>query len=151
MRGGNCLASLNSKMKMISARNKMKGEVINVNKGAVNGIVKVKFGSNTVSATISLEAIKELGITEGKEVTAIAKATDVMVGVGEIKEISARNIFKGEVVKINEGAVNSIVNIKVEDTLFSATISKEAAEELKLAEGKEASVIIKATSVMIMA
>lgn len=151
MRGGNCLASLNSKIKMISARNKMKGEVIKVNKGAVNGIVKVKFGSNTVSATISLEAIKELGITEGKEVTAIAKATDVMVGVGEIKGISARNIFKGEVVKINEGAVNSIVNIKVEDTLFSATISKEAAEELKLAEGKEASVIIKATSVMIMA
>ena len=151
MRGGNCLASLNSKIKMISARNKMKGEVIKVNKGAVNGIVKVKFGSNTVSATISLEAIKELGITEGKEVTAIAKATDVMVGVGEIKGISARNIFKGEVVKINEGAVNSIVNIKVEDTLFSATISKEAVEELKLAEGKEASVIIKATSVMIMA
>ena len=74
-----------------------------------------------------------------------------MVGVGEIKGISARNIFKGEVVKINEGAVNSIVNIKVEDTLFSATISKEAAEELKLTEGKEASVIIKATSVMIMA
>lgn len=136
---------------MISARNKMKGEVINVNKGAVNGIVKVNFGSNTVSATISLEAIKELGITEGKQVTAIAKATDVMVGVGEIKGISARNIFKGEVVKINEGAVNSIVNIKVEDTLFSATISKEAVEELKLAEGKEASVIIKATSVMIMA
>ena len=138
-------------MKMISARNKMKGEVINVNNGAVNGIVKVKFGSNTVSATISLEAIKELGITEGKQVTAIAKATDVMVGVGEIKGISARNIFKGEVVKINEGAVNSIVNIKVEDTLFSATISKEAAEELKMTEGKEASVIIKATSVMIMA
>ena len=102
MRGGNCLASINSKMKMISARNKMKGEVINVNKGAVNGIVKVKFGSNTVSATISLEAIKELGITEGKEVTAIAKATDVMVGIGEIKGISARNIFKGKVVKINE-------------------------------------------------
>ena len=138
-------------MKIISASNKMKGEVINVNIGAVNGIVKVKFGSNTVSATISLEAIKELGITEGKEVTAIAKATDVMVGVGEIKGISARNIFKGKVVKINEGAVNSIVNIKVEDTLFSATISKEAAEELKLSEGKEASVIIKATSVMIMA
>ena len=151
MRGGNCLASINSKMKMISARNKMKGEVINVNKGDVNGIVKVKFGSNTVSATISLEAIKELGITEGKQVTAIAKATDVMVGVGELKGISARNIFKGEVVKINEGAVNSIVNIKVEDTLFSATISKEAIEELKLTEGKEASVIIKATSVMIMA
>ena len=64
MRGGNCLASLNSKIKMISARNKMKGEVINVNKGAVNGIVKVKFGNNTVSATISLESIKELGITE---------------------------------------------------------------------------------------
>ncbi len=134
----------------ISARNKMAGKIKEINKGAVNGIVKVQFGNNIVSSTISLAAIEELELSVGKEVTAFAKATDVMVGVGEVKGISARNLFKGKVVKINEGAVNSIVNIDVEGTIFSATISKEAVNELELAEGKDATVIIKATSVMIM-
>lgn len=135
---------------MISARKKMEGKIVEIKKGAVNGIVKLKFGSNIVSSTISLAAIEELGLEAGKEATAVAKATDVMVGVGEIKGISARNLFKGKVVKIDEGAVNSIVSIDVEGTAFSATISKEAVEELKLKAGEEATVIIKATSVMIM-
>ena len=65
-------------------------------------------------------------------------------------KISARNKMVGKIKEINKGAVNSIVNIDVEGTIFSATISKEAVNELELAEGKDATVIIKATSVMIM-
>ena len=65
-------------------------------------------------------------------------------------KISARNKMAGKIKEINKGAVNSIVNIDVEGTIFSATISKEAVNELELAEGKDATVIIKATSVMIM-
>ncbi len=65
-------------------------------------------------------------------------------------KISARNKMAGKIKEIDKGAVNSIVNIDVEGTIFSATISKEAVNELELAEGKDATVIIKATSVMIM-
>ena len=66
----------------ISARNQLNGKVVSVEEGVVNGIVKVEIAPGvTVSSTISMSAIKELGISAGKEVTAVAKATSVMIGI----------------------------------------------------------------------
>ena len=68
----------------ISARNQIKGKVVKVEKGAVNAIVKLDIGGgNVISATVSLESSKELGIKEGKKAVAIIKATSVMLGVKE--------------------------------------------------------------------
>lgn len=68
----------------ISARNQIKGKVVKVEKGAVNAIVKLDIGGgNIISATVSLESVKELGIKEGKKAVAIIKATSVMIGVKE--------------------------------------------------------------------
>ncbi|MGI6008397.1 MAG: TOBE domain-containing protein [Ruminococcus sp.] len=66
----------------ISARNQFKGKVLSVKEGAVNGIVKIDIGGgNVMSATISMDAIRELQLEEGKDAYAIVKATSVMVGV----------------------------------------------------------------------
>ena len=66
----------------ISARNQFKGTVVGVQEGAVNGIVKIDIGGgNVMSATISMNAIRELGLEVGKEAYAIVKATSVMVGI----------------------------------------------------------------------
>jgi len=66
----------------LSARNQLKGKVVSIDKGAVNGIVGIELkGGDVVSATISLGAIEELGLEVGKEAYAVIKATSVMVGV----------------------------------------------------------------------
>jgi molybdopterin-binding protein len=66
----------------ISARNQFKGTVVGIQEGAVNGIVRIDIGGgNVMSATISMNAIRELGLEVGKEAYAIVKATSVMVGV----------------------------------------------------------------------
>ena len=66
----------------ISARNQLNGKITAIEEGAVNGIVKVEIAPDViVSSTISMNAIKELGLEKGKEVTAVAKATSVMVGI----------------------------------------------------------------------
>lgn len=68
----------------ISARNQLKGTVVGIQEGAVNGIVKIDIGGgNVVSATISMNAIGELGLAVGKPAYAIIKATSVMVGIDE--------------------------------------------------------------------
>ena len=68
----------------ISARNQYKGKVISIKEGAVNAIVTVDIGGgNKMSATISLEAVKELGLAVGKEAYTLVKATSVMVGIDE--------------------------------------------------------------------
>ena len=66
----------------LSARNQFKGKVVDIQKGAVNGIVRIDIGGgNVMSATISMNAIQELGLEVGKEAYAVVKATSVMVGI----------------------------------------------------------------------
>jgi molybdopterin-binding protein len=66
----------------LSARNQFKGKVTNIQEGSVNGIVKIDIGGgNIVSATISMNAIKELDLKIGKDAYAVIKATSVMVGI----------------------------------------------------------------------
>lgn len=68
----------------ISARNQFKGTVLEIVPGAVNGIVKIEIGGgNVMSATISMNAIEELGLKVGGEAYAVVKATSVMVAVDD--------------------------------------------------------------------
>ena len=133
----------------LSARNQFKGTVTNIAEGAVNGIVTIDVAGEKFSATISMSAIRELGLAVGKEAYAVIKATEVMVGRGKFA-LSARNQFAGKVVDIQKGAVNSIVKIEIAGrNVISATISCNAVEELALKPGEEATAVIKATSVMV--
>ena len=66
----------------ISARNQLKGKIVAINEGAVNGIVSIDIGGgNVISATISMASIKELELEVGKDAYAVVKATSVMVAV----------------------------------------------------------------------
>ena len=66
----------------ISGRNTIKGKVVEVVEGAVNGIVKIDIGNGTIiTSSITNNAIKELGLEEGKEAYAVIKASNVMVAV----------------------------------------------------------------------
>lgn len=68
----------------LSARNQLRGKVIKIQEGTVTGTVTMDIGGgNEISAIISMNAIKELGLAEGKEAYAVIKATSVMVGVDE--------------------------------------------------------------------
>ena len=134
----------------LSARNQLAGTVTKITEGAVNGIVTIDVNGTPVSATISMNAIRELSLEPGKKAYAVIKATEVMVGLGEHLTLSARNQFPGKVVSVTKGAVNSIVAIEaLGGNRLSATISNNAVEELGLCEGKEALAVIKATSVMV--
>ena len=65
-------------------------------------------------------------------------------------KLSARNQLKGEIVSIEEGAVNAIVGIKIKGgDIITATISLASVKNLGLEVGKEAYAVIKATSVMV--
>jgi molybdopterin-binding protein len=65
----------------ISARNQIKGQVIEITPGAVNGKVKVDIGGgNVITSSITEESIAELGLAPGDAVTVFIKASDVLIG-----------------------------------------------------------------------
>lgn len=64
----------------ISARNGLKGKVESVKLGEVVASVKIKVGEpGMITAVITRESVEELGISEGDDVKAIIKATEIMV------------------------------------------------------------------------
>ena len=67
----------------ISARNQLPGTVTAITPGAVNGTVKVAIaGGQVITSSITEEAIAELGLAVGDEVTVLIKASDVLIGKG---------------------------------------------------------------------
>jgi molybdopterin-binding protein len=66
----------------ISARNKIKGTVVEVTRGATTAHIRIDVGGgNIITASITNEAVEELGVKTGQPAYAIVKASDVMVAV----------------------------------------------------------------------
>jgi molybdopterin-binding protein len=66
----------------LSARNQIKGKVVEVNKGATTAHIRIDIGNGVViTSSITNEAVDALGLTVGNEAYAVIKASDVMVAV----------------------------------------------------------------------
>ncbi|MDC7787409.1 TOBE domain-containing protein [Rhodoplanes sp. TEM] len=65
----------------ISARNVIEGKVVEVHKGATTAHVRLDIGGSVITASITNEAVDELGLAVGGKAFAVIKASDVMVGV----------------------------------------------------------------------
>lgn len=63
----------------LSTRNRLPGTVTEVVKGEVAAKVTLQVGDNHLVALITRESAEELGLEPGKQVTALVKATDVML------------------------------------------------------------------------
>jgi molybdopterin-binding protein len=63
----------------LSARNQLTGTVTAINEGAAIANVELDVNGQRLVASITVEAARELGLAEGKAVTAIVKASDVIL------------------------------------------------------------------------
>ena len=63
----------------ISARNQIRGTVRGIRRGEAIANVELDVSGNRIVASITTEAVDELAISEGSEVTAVIKASDVML------------------------------------------------------------------------
>jgi len=63
----------------LSARNQLSGKVTSVRKGEAIANVVLDVAGHRLVASITVEAVDELGLSEGSEVTAVIKASDVIL------------------------------------------------------------------------
>jgi molybdopterin-binding protein len=68
-------------MKLMSARNQLKGKITDVKKGVTTTHVGIDIGGQIITASITNESADELKLEKGKTAYAIIKASSVMVGV----------------------------------------------------------------------
>jgi molybdopterin-binding protein len=67
----------------LSARNKLKGRIVEVKKGQTTAHVRIDVNDTVVTASITNDAVDELGLKAGQQGYAIIKASDVMVGLDD--------------------------------------------------------------------
>jgi molybdopterin-binding protein len=65
----------------LSARNHIRGIVVEVKKGATTSHVRVDIGGNIVTSSITNEAVDDLSIKVKDYVSVVIKASDVMIAV----------------------------------------------------------------------
>lgn len=65
----------------LSARNQLSGTVSSIRKGEAIANVVLDVAGQRLVASITVEAVDELGLAEGSEVTAVIKASDVILAV----------------------------------------------------------------------
>ena len=65
----------------ISARNQLKGTVIEITKGATTAHVRLDVGGTVVTSAITNAAVDELKLAVGQKAYAVVKASDVMIAI----------------------------------------------------------------------
>jgi molybdopterin-binding protein len=65
----------------LSARNQLAGTVVGINQGEAIANVELDIAGQRVVASITVEAVEQLGLQPGTEILAVIKASDVMIGI----------------------------------------------------------------------
>jgi molybdate transport system regulatory protein len=141
---------------VLSIRNQFPGSVTAVVVGGVMSTVKVRLDGGPldsgleVTAAVTAEAVQDLGLAEGVAVLVLFKSTEVAVATGPVSRVSIRNQIPGTVAGVEHGAVMTTVKIGVAGGgTLTAAITRDAAEDLNLAEGGDVTALIKSTEVSI--
>ncbi|WP_405571777.1 TOBE domain-containing protein [Streptomyces sp. NBC_01167] len=132
----------------LSIRNQLPGTVTSVTSGEAMATVKVRLdGGQNVTAAITSEAVKDLGLGEGSVVRALMKATEVAVATGTVDGLSIRNRIPGTVSDVSAGGAMASVKIDIEGGGLTAAITNDAVTDLGLTAGSSVVALIKSTEI----
>ncbi|GAB2699878.1 TOBE domain-containing protein [Kitasatospora kifunensis] len=136
----------------LSIRNQIPGTVTAITSGAVMATVRARLaGGQEITAAITLEAVKDLGLAEGSKVNALAKATEIALATAPVAGLSIRNQLPGTVVEVATGGAMATVKVAIEGAELTAAITKDAVEDLALRAGVPVVALIKSTEISLAA
>ena len=133
----------------LSIRNRLTGTVTDITEGAVMSTVTVDLsGGQTVTAAVTLDAIKDLGLSVGATVEILIKSTEVALATGGVDGLSIRNRLRGTVSSLETGGAMAVVHIALDGGgVLTAAIPLAAATDLALAAGSSVTALVKSTEV----
>ncbi|WP_042433268.1 TOBE domain-containing protein [Streptacidiphilus anmyonensis] len=132
----------------LSIRNQLPGTVTSVTPGEAMATVKARLdGGQDITAAVTVDAVKDLGLAEGSAVRVMVKSTEVSLATGPVTGVSIRNQIPGTVTDVATGNAMATVKLSVQGGELTAAITKDAATDLGLAVGSSVVALIKSTEV----
>ena len=134
-----------------SARNQFRGSVKTVRAGGVTADVVLDIGDGLdISATVTNEAVEDLRLAHGREAVALIKASFILLALDEQIRVSARNRLAGVVTAVISGGLNSEAKVQLAGgRVLTAIVTREALEQLDLAEGTPCCALVDSSHVLI--
>jgi molybdate transport system regulatory protein len=134
-----------------SARNALRGTITRITDGAVNTEVSLAVAEGVeIVAVVTRESVEALRLAVGRPAVALIKSSFVVLAKGEGLVTSARNQIRGVVAARRDGAVSSEITLAIaEGKTLTATITRDSAEALGLAEGTAVTALVKAPHVIL--
>lgn len=135
-----------------SARNALRGEIEQVELGAVNAEVTLKISDDLkIVAVITRTSVEEMRLAPWREATALIKSSFVILAPGDAPlRTSARNCLMGVVLHREDGVVNSEVVLELAPgQTITSIITRQSADSLGLVVGQPAMALIKASHVIL--
>ncbi|MET7290473.1 TOBE domain-containing protein [Streptomyces sp. NPDC005573] len=136
----------------LSIRNQLPGTVTAIQRGEAMATVRLRLtGGQDLTAAITLESVKDLGLTEGSSVRALVKSTEVSLATEPLERVSIRNQLPGTVSDVACGTAMAAVKVAVDGGELTSAITLESADDLGLKAGDPVVALIKSTEVSLAA
>lgn len=135
-----------------SIRNQFPGKIDRILTGVVNDEISLTTASGqTITAIITQESTKSLGLEVGAQAFALVEASAIMlVTAADGMRFSARNCLTGNIARIHDGAVNTEVVVDLGQGMhIAAIVTNESAQNLGFTVGMPISAVFKASSVIV--
>ncbi|HUI92719.1 MAG TPA: TOBE domain-containing protein [Chitinivibrionales bacterium] len=135
-----------------SARNQFSGVVEKIVPGPVSTEVVLRISeTDAITAVITSESAKILGLEKGGRAIALVKAPSIIIMIDDGKtKTSAMNRLCGKVSGITRGAVNNEIKIALDGSrTIVATITKQSSEAMKLSPGSNVCAVFNASQVIL--
>lgn len=121
-----------------SARNHIKGTIIDIKKEGVRASVHIQISDELkVRVYVTNESIKDLQLKKGREIFILIKASHVKIAGSEGSDKNA-NFLRGQVLRIVAGGEYREINVEVaKNVLITSVMKISELENLNLTKGKE--------------
>lgn len=135
-----------------SARNQLAGNIQSINSQGLLAELVIDCGAGfTLLAQISQNALSRLKLTVGSPVVALIKSSSITIATDLAPmQLSAENCLNGTIERVEKGAVNNVVTLKLESGHnLTATITLYSSETLALDVGHAATAVFNANQVLL--
>jgi molybdate transport system regulatory protein len=135
----------------LSARNQLQGTINDIHTGQAMSVVTVRVGDRDFFSAITNDAVKDLGLKIHDRVTAIVKSTEPILIKGDESQLklSARNLVTGHVTSVKKGEAMGCVTLESGAFRITASITRQAIDDLEIANGDRITAAFKATELML--
>lgn len=133
-----------------SARNQLAATVVGVRSGKVNDVVELRLaGGQRLTASITRQSTRDLGLAVGSEAIALIKASAVALSRSD-DEADAGNRLAGTVAAIHRDVADAEVRLELDGGgVLVAVVPPDRIDALQLAEGRPVQALIEASGVLL--